>query len=55
MRPSEMTEEELIELALYWDDFLSRYGVAVYVEVRYGVGVSNDNPELRVSREPTVD
>lgn len=50
-----MTSDQLFWLAVYWDDFLSRYGVQVYMEVRYGLGEHNYPAELRMSGFTAVD
>jgi hypothetical protein len=49
-----MTNDELFWLAVYWDDFLDRYGVTLYMEVRYGLGAPNDNPGVRLRDEHPV-
>ena len=50
-----MTTEELFWLAVYWDDFLDRYGVSTYMEVRYfGVGEQHDQASVWVPGEPAV-
>lgn len=48
-------EEFWYGLALYWDDFLTRYGVDRYLEARYGLGEQQDHANVRMSGLTTVD
>lgn len=49
-----MTTDELFWLAVYWDDFLSRFGLDAYLEVRYGLGEHEGDASVRVLEQPTM-
>lgn len=51
-----MTNDNDVESeAEFWDEFVSRYGIEGYMEVRYGLGEQGGIAELRLREQPTVE